>query len=773
MNKKLNYEILAPVGSPEMFEAAMASKANAVYLAGTKFGARAYANNFSIYQLNKLIQNAHKEYMKVYIAVNTLVKDSEFGELYDYLLELNSLDVDALIVQDIGVYYFIKRYFPDFELHASTQMAVNNLNSARYIEKLGFDRVVVGREVSLSEIKQIRDNTNLEIEAFVHGSLCVSVSGQCYISSYIGQRSGNRGRCAQPCRKTYDLVDRNDRKISQVSDTLISARDLMTIYDIGEMIEAGVYSLKIEGRMKKPEYVYSVVNEYRNAIEKHDFNPDNLTLVSNRKFTKGLFFGDFGRNYYQSKNDIAGVLIGKVENLNKKAYITLEKPVYKGDVLSVETQKSKKLTITITQDYKEYEKIFLEKFSDLKDASNVYKIFSNRIVENLEHDRNNLDKKGISIVLTANIDSKMKAHVIYESMEFDTFSDYVVQKAGNKPMQLQQVEEQMNRMGNTDYVIENLDIQMDDLSFIPKSKLNELRRNITAKLDELIIKREEKKYLPYSPSPAKKNLASKNLEYSLNYEYYLQLNQNIDLNIFKRVYTHNIGDIRTLRERFDGQIFYVLPRIMYKEDYDLYEEKLNKEIEYFDGLSCNSLGDIEFARKLGKYIHLESFLNVFNSEAVKFYKEQGIEDISLSTELNLQELTQLEIEDTKAEIIGYGRMAQMLLKHCPASVVKGCVNDSNCATCPFRKDIKLENELDRLPVVRANGYSEVLTDKLINIINIREDIDNTNIRSIRIIDREDDNIEEIVEDFNKVYIKNIKSLDKKKNYLGHFKMGVI
>lgn len=772
MNKVKNYEILAPVGSPDMFKAAIASKANAVYLAGTKFGARAYANNFSIEELDNLIKTAHKNDMKVYIAVNTLVKDGEFSELYDYLCDLNRLDVDALIIQDIGVYSFIKKYFPDFELHASTQMAVNNLNSAKFIEKLGFDRVVVGREVSLSEIRQIRDNTNLEIEAFVHGSLCVSVSGQCYISSYIGQRSGNRGRCAQPCRKSYDLLDRNNRKISQVSDTLISARDLMTIYDIDQMIDAGVFSLKIEGRMKKPEYVYSVVNEYRNAIESSKFDTDNLTLVSNRKFTKGLFFGDFGRKYYQSKDDVAGVNIGIVEYKNRKSHIILQKDVFKGDVISVETQKSKKLTITITDDYQKGQKVYLEKFPDLRDQSDVYKIFSDKIVQNLENDINNFVKKSIDISIMASIDENLSAKIVYQDFEFELSSDFVVQEASKNPTTKEQIEEQMSRMGNTDYIISNINVTVDNLAFVPKSKLNELRRDITSELDEMIINRKEKRILPYKPM-AVKNRKSNRTEYQLNYEYYHNLNEGLDLNNFTRIYSHNIDDLKNLRDKFIGEIFYVLPRIMYQEDYDDIKVKLLENDIYYDGISANSLGDIEFARPLNKKIHLESFMNVFNSEAIEFFRKHDIKDISLCTELNLDEISQLRLDNIRSEIIGYGRMAQMLLKHCPASVIKGCVDDSNCSSCPFRKDISLENETDLLGVVRANGYSEVLTDKAINIINIKSEIDDIGVAQIRIIDREEDDIVNIVNEFNDVYLKGIKPKGRKNHYLGHYKMGVI
>lgn len=764
------YEILAPVGSMDMFDAALAAKANAVYLAGSRFGARAYANNFDIEQLNMLVTKAHKNGIKVYIAVNTLVKDEEFKDLYDYLYELNGCNVDALIIQDIGVYRFIKSYFPFFELHASTQMTVNNMYGAKYLEKMGFHRIVVGREVAMEEIRLIKENCRLEIEAFVHGSLCVSVSGQCLISSFIGSRSGNRGRCAQPCRKTYDIYNREGKKINQLEDTFLSARDLMTIHNIDKMVNSGVYSLKIEGRMKKPEYVYTSVIEYRKALEGCQIEEDNLSLVSNRDFTDGLFFGDFGRKYYNSSESLAGYPVGKVEK-GETGQIIFEKEIYKGDILSVVTERGKRLNLTMTEDYPIGGILCLKGYKDLRNESLVYKIFSKRIVDQLELDKAKHDKIPFDVKITGKINEKLKADVFIRGNSFKVELDMIVEEAQNRGTDYATIEGQLNRLGNTDYIIRDLQLDVDYQAFLPKSRLNELRRQIVDSLDSYFKghgKRVENKFLPRV-----KTQLNETKQIGLSYECYYDYNEDIDLSIFSRIYLHDLDQLNKLRSIYRGEIFFVLPRIMYSSDYDSMEILLANSLELLDGFSANSLGDVEFLKKFDRKIHLESNLNIFNSYSLDFFKEQGIRDISLSNEMTLQEIGNLDSSAFDLEIVGYGRLAQMLLKHCPASVVKGCLDDSSCHSCPFQKDISLRNHQDNLPIQRNYGYSEVLTHKAINILNIKDEIMEKDISLIRIIDRDEKEIPNIVRDFNRGIIENKEVKTSKNLYTGHYKMGVI
>ncbi|RDC50793.1 U32 family peptidase, partial [Acinetobacter sp. RIT592] len=246
----MNTELLAPVGSFDALKAAVQNGANAVYLGGKEFSARASANNFDREELKEAVKYAHIRNVKVFVTANTLIKQYEIDDFLNYIKYLYDIDVDAVILQDIGMAKLIKSLLPDFELHASTQMVAHSLEDTLYLQNIGFDRVVLARELNIDEIEYICKNTDVDIEIFVHGALCVCYSGQCLMSSMIGNRSGNRGRCAQPCRQKYELIDINSGKVIDTEgDYLLSPRDLNTIEEIDRVIEAGVHSLKIEGRM--------------------------------------------------------------------------------------------------------------------------------------------------------------------------------------------------------------------------------------------------------------------------------------------------------------------------------------------------------------------------------------------------------------------------------------------------------------------------------------------------------------------------------------------
>ena len=342
-------ELLAPVGSFESLKAAVQNGADAVYLGGKDFSARASANNFDREELKEAVKYAHVRGVRVFVTTNTLIKQNELEDFIDYVKFLYDINIDALILQDIGAAMTIKKLLPDFELHASTQMVAHSLEDVKYLESVGFDRVVLARELNVDEIKNICDNTNVDIEVFVHGALCVCYSGQCLMSSMIGNRSGNRGRCAQPCRQRYTMIDiYTGEEIDSNGDYLLSTRDLNAIEEINQVIDAGVYSLKIEGRMKKPEYVATVVGNYRQAMDEylrtkkvnvsHDIMADLYTIF-NRKFTKGLLLGEVGKDVMNSQvPNNQGLYIGRVVDYNKKAKrlkIALEENLKKGDGINL------------------------------------------------------------------------------------------------------------------------------------------------------------------------------------------------------------------------------------------------------------------------------------------------------------------------------------------------------------------------------------------------------------------------------------------------------
>lgn len=287
-----DFELLAPAGNLEIFKGVIESGADAVYVGGSMFGARAYANNFTEEELLEAIDFAHLRGVKVYLTVNTLIKNSEFSKLYDYLLPYYKRGLDAVIVQDIGVVKAIHEYFPSLEIHTSTQMTVTGADGVRFLSQFGVTRVVMAREVSLAEMKRIHEETGMELEAFVHGALCYSYSGQCLFSSILGGRSGNRGRCAQPCRLPYTVEGKKDEYI-------LSLKDMCGIKALDKLHDAGVYSLKIEGRMKQLEYACGVVKYYRSYIDSMkpvtDADYDRIKALGNRcGFTDRYYFDHNG-----------------------------------------------------------------------------------------------------------------------------------------------------------------------------------------------------------------------------------------------------------------------------------------------------------------------------------------------------------------------------------------------------------------------------------------------------------------------------------------------
>jgi U32 family peptidase len=363
MEQTKKIELLAPAGSWEALEAAVNAGADAVYMGGKAFGARQYASNFDREEMTRAVYFAHMHRVRLYITVNTLVDDSELKELADYLLFLNNVGVDGIIVQDLGVIRLARKIVPELPLHASTQMTVTNSGGVEFAVQAGLERTVLARELSLKEIKAACD-VGTEIETFIHGALCVCYSGQCLMSSLIGGRSGNRGRCAQPCRLPYKLVNKAGEDMLAGKDAgqyLLSPKDMNTLSILPQLIETGVISYKIEGRMKRPEYVAVVVDAYRRAIDTYltgdyqvpqqDFA--NIEQIFNRDFTTAYLTERPGKKMMSDRRpNNRGVLIGRVAKLDKaknKAVVKLEKELHLGDGLEFWVSVGGRVGTTVTE----------------------------------------------------------------------------------------------------------------------------------------------------------------------------------------------------------------------------------------------------------------------------------------------------------------------------------------------------------------------------------------------------------------------------------------
>lgn len=382
---KNKYELLAPAGNMDALKAAIIAGADAIYLGASDFSARAKAKNFNLEELKDAALFSHLRNVKVFVTMNILIADTEKKDALSLVKKLYDIGVDALIVQDFGLARKIRENFSDFEIHASTQMAINNYYGALFLKNMGFSRVVLARETPLFEIEKI-SSLGIEIEAFIHGALCVSYSGECLMSSMIGGKSGNRGECAQACRKPYEIYDL-DKNLIGDKKYYLSPKDLNTLDNVKDMIDKGAYSLKIEGRMKNPEYVYTVVSAYKKAIDGKDYKGDKKDVAEafNRGFTKGLFNGDFGRDFISyDRPDNRGVEVGIVTSVNNNfATVNLYEDIFPGDGLEFKRDgKTFGIKVDIFYEKNKSHKIRLPKPCDKN--SSVNRTFSTKLKQDID-----------------------------------------------------------------------------------------------------------------------------------------------------------------------------------------------------------------------------------------------------------------------------------------------------------------------------------------------------------------------------------------------------
>ena len=481
-------EVLAPAGSIEGLKAALYAGADAVYTGGRMFGARAYANNLSDEELSECIDYCHLHNKKLYLTTNTLMKQSEIYQLADWLVPFYEQGLDAVIVQDFGAFAFLKREFPNLDLHASTQMSVHSVQSAALLEKLGASRVVPAREISLEEIAAIRQNTSLEIECFVHGALCYCYSGQCLMSSMIGGRSGNRGRCAQPCRLPYVYEGKEQ--------FWLSPKDICTLQILPEVLEAGVDSLKIEGRMKRTEYAAGVAAMYRKYVDLYRKKGKEGYHVEKKDIQDLMDLynrGGFSTGYYQRYHGVSMMSMKRQNHYGTEGAMLLEQR--KGGQLTFKAlenlQKGDMLeSATVAEDVKKG-RIFSMKVRDagrLQKGGIWNRTYNAKLMEGLK-------EKYIGKILYEKIKGKLMIFkgkpailtVTYDGPEGRitvSQSGAIVQAAQKQPIAEERVRKQMMRTGNSPYLFEHLQVVMDEGCFLPMQSFNELRRGALEALQE-------------------------------------------------------------------------------------------------------------------------------------------------------------------------------------------------------------------------------------------------------------------------------------------------
>lgn len=732
--KKL--ELLAPAGSYESIIAAVNAGADAVYTGGKKFGARAYADNAGEDMLLKGLDYAHHFGVKVYMTVNTLLKDKEMEELEDYIKPYYEAGMDALIVQDIGVFSLLRERFPDLDIHISTQMSITGYRGAGLLYDMGASRVVPARELSLEEIRKIDKNCDIEIECFVHGALCYAYSGQCLMSSLIGGRSGNRGRCAQTCRLNYELYQegkQGKKKLNKEKErNLLSCKDLCSLDILPDIAEAGVDSLKIEGRMKSPRYTAGVVGIWRKYVDLYasEGREGYRVEAGDRKLLLELFDrGGQTEGYYHMHN-------------GKEMMAFAPKPEFR----------------QANEEYFKYlEDTYINTFRKLP-------LYGKISIKAGERIRLHLAVKGIQDKEREEKTRKMqntKLPIFEDKQEAKILAEVVVygdipQAAKTRAAESDEIKKQILKTGNTLYEFEKLDINLEEGLFIPNKALNELRRNAVAELEKEILRKYRRKYrentgdkggkskkFSEAPSPKDREKKDKPLLHVVCEEKH-QLEAVIDFckNKEKKIKDTEsspsyIDEISFEADTTNPQLWkeYVdklhklgiaanlyLPHI-FRSEAEEYFAKYETELKNagFDGFLIRSLEEIVyldgvFCKEAQKPLYIFDYtLYGFNIGAEKSLYELGAGRQTLPVELNLKELRRLGCKDK--ELIVYGKIPMMVSAQCLRKNTIGC--DKNYSVLFLKDRYKKE-----MPVKNRCHfcYNSIYNADPISVLDIGDDI---------------------------------------------------
>ena len=798
-------ELLAPVGSFEALKAAVQNGANAVYLGGKDFGARASANNFDRDELKEAVKYAHIRGVQVFVTTNTLRKENEIEDFLEYAKFLYDIDVDAIILQDIGMARLIKRELPDFELHASTQMVAHSLEDVKYLESVGFDRVVLAREVTVEEIKYICDNCKADIEVFVHGALCVCYSGQCLMSSMIGNRSGNRGRCAQPCRQRYELIDvYTGEVVNSNGDYLLSPRDLNAIEEIDKVIDAGVHSLKIEGRMKRPEYVATVIDGYRKTIDEYlatnklnvsDETINDLYTIFNRKFTKGLLLGDVGKDMMNSQlPNNQGLYVGTVVDYNKKAKrlkIKLANTLKKGDGINLGGGTIGRIIKNgniETIGYKG-ETIELDFVGEARKGQIVFKTSDSELMDRVQATFTQ-DKEFVKNIIDAKITIKLGQKPILtlkdrHSNQATIEGDKIVEEAMKVALSKEKVETQLRKLGNTPYELDLLEIELDDNVSLPISLLNQMRRDCIELLNKERISIKNRKYknktIKYKPVQYNRN---KQQEISVKVKNLEQLESALECGVDRIYYedTNTIDKAMSLAMKYNKKVIYSAPRIIRNKEYNHLAKANNAGVE---SVQVGNYGSIDYFKD--KKLNIDYYLNAFNSETINYYKEIGADTLCISQELNINEIKEtIKYTDINIESVVYGYTPLMITEYCPMGViVRDCKKDKRVAKCKesiyaLRNSKGDEFRVSQDIFCRSTIYNSNVTCMLDNLYELHEIGINVLRLDFTLEDKE--TVKEVIEAYQEVLSNDYKlgtkatklynKLDEKGTTAGHYYKGV-
>lgn len=729
--------------------AAVESGADAVYLAGKQFGARAYAANFDSGELKAAIEFAHKRDVLVDVAVNTAVDNDEFAELAEYLKFLYEIGADAIIVQDMGTARLAKEIVPDLPLHASTQMTVHNIEGVKLLQEMGFARVVLSRELSMEEIRYIAENVDIEIETFIHGALCICYSGQCLMSGMIGGRSGNRGRCAQPCRLPYTLTDENGSDVLKDSDAgsyLLSPKDMNTLEMIGEFVAAGVASLKIEGRMKRAEYVAVAVDTYRRAIDRYtetgraaiaETDKKNLAQVFNRDFTTAYLKGRPGRLMMSDRRpNNRGILLGRVVKFdaNKKmATLKLSEDLNAGDIVEFWVKVGGRVSATLCEMFIDKKAVKAAKAGDtvsfaidgrVHAGDRVFKVFDAVLMERARSFFNTgapVRRIAIDASVSASVGEPLKITVSDDMGNTGTgITEFIGQAALKRPLDAPAVHKQLARLGTTVYSLRNLSCNIEGAVMVPVSEINEARRKAIEELDQKRMAKFARKPLPIDEKnwlkalrvSKKRGKASSKLSVAADTVEKVRaaIENGADIIYFGgenfnhlNITADDYKDAYNLAIASGKKIYFALPRIIRKAHSGAICDLLASFAAYENlaGIAVSNIGAAQFVKKmLGSPLHADLYLNLYNNLAIAAWKKLGAASFTLSPELNFGQVEKIAASlDEDLECAVHGNLTLMVSEYCALGSFLGTLHTGACsAPCRKARYYLTDRKGERFPI---------------------------------------------------------------------------
>jgi len=792
---KKDIEILAPAGSVLGMTAAFNGGADAVYMGGSRFGARAYADNPNEDELKQAIDYAHLHHKKLYLTLNTLLKDRELeDEVYRFLNPYYKEGLDGVLVQDMGLFAMLKESFPGLPLHASTQMTITGTDMSQWLEKQGMERIVLSRELSIDEIRRIRQSTKMELEVFVQGALCYCYSGQCLMSSMIGGRSGNRGRCAQPCRLPYQAD--GDKRPSY----LLSPKDICTLEDIPDLVDAGVNSLKIEGRMKKPEYAALTAWLYRHYVDMYLEQGRDKYRVERKDveklmdlYNRGGFSGGYFRQHnsesmiFRERPNHMGLMCGEV---TEKGSIRAVTALRVGDVVEVRPGNGKEpVQWTLEQNVREGEIFWPDRSKKDKKGpkftagTKSYRMRNQALIDQIHETyvRPELKEK---IYGTLRIVKGFPAILTVTLGEIShTVEGEIVEGAKNRPMAEEQLKKPILKTGSTPFVFEKLDVITDGESFIPNQQLNELRRQGMELLENSFLEQFHRVdgILPEKVI-SEKNISARGavcpkLNISLSGRDTLKKGRMIrNYDEVSRVYMElheaageNFETARIFKEA-GKEIYFALPGILREKDKKLLERYIEEAGPWTDGYLVRQMEGLLYIQKVHPEasLVLDGSIYAMNRRTKAFLKNIGKTILTAPVELNYSELLDLGCKDMELSV--YGHQQLMISSQCVKKTREGCRKQPEMIQLTDRqhKHFYVYNECEFCYNRIYNGLPTMLLDKKKEILNLAPAALRLNFTMEGL-----EQMEAMIENYREVYIQDGQERNILKDFTrGHFTRGI-